>query len=86
MIEEINGTQSIVAGAIEEQSATVLQIDSNATDAATGTRTIATRISEVADRTDRTRGGAEATSTAAAQLRQLARELEQAVTRFRFIP
>lgn len=84
VIEEITGTQSIVASAIEEQSASVLQIDSNATDAATATRTIAARISEIADRTDRTRSGAEATTQAAAQLRQLAHELQQAVTKFRF--
>lgn len=82
IISEINDTQSTIATAVEEQTATTAEIGRNLSEAAKGTSEIASSITGVAQAAESTTGGAVDIQGAAAELARLAAELEGLVGRF----
>ena len=82
VIEQINGLQTSVAGAVEQQSATVAEINRNVGDAAIGSGEILTRVQAVAEATRQTNEGVETTTTSAHELAALSGELTQAIRHF----
>jgi methyl-accepting chemotaxis protein len=82
IIERINAMQSGVAGAVEQQSATTLEMSRNVGLAADGSDQIAKRVEAAATATRGTTRGLQAAQASADQLAGLSRELTQAVARF----
>lgn len=83
IIEQINGYQSTIAAAVEEQSATTAEMARNVNDAANGATTIARTIESVAAAASTADGGVTQTQGAASQLASLSEQLSQLVARFR---
>ncbi|MFC4062767.1 methyl-accepting chemotaxis protein [Planomonospora corallina] len=84
VVDRINGLQTTIAGAVEEQTATTREMSRNVTEAATGSADIACTIGEVAGAVQATTAGSGATEQAAQELSVLAGELKSLVGRFRF--
>jgi methyl-accepting chemotaxis protein len=82
IIERINQMQSGVASAVEQQSATTLEMSRNVGMAADGSDQIARRVEAAASATRGTTQGLQAAQASADQLAGLSRELTQAVARF----
>jgi methyl-accepting chemotaxis protein len=83
VIEQINDLQTSVAGAVEEQSVTVAEINRNVGDAAMGSSQILTRVEAVADATRQTNTGVATTTSSAQELANLSAELRTAIALFR---
>jgi methyl-accepting chemotaxis protein len=82
IIGQINGLQTTVAGAVEEQTATTNEISRSVSQAAQSSGQITTGIGEVAEGAQSTLGGMEEVQNAAEKLAQMAAELQQLVGRF----
>ena len=79
IIGEINDIQNTIASAVEEQTATTVEIARNASEAATGSGEIARNITTVSSAARSTSEGAANTLTASAGLAKLAAELREVV-------
>jgi methyl-accepting chemotaxis protein len=82
VIARIDGLQSTIAAAVEEQSATTSEMVRNVTEVSTGSRQIAENISGIAAATQDTTGGAAEAATAAGEVRAAAHDLQTLVGRF----
>jgi methyl-accepting chemotaxis protein len=82
IIEHINELQTTVAGAVEEQSATVAEINRNVNQAAIGSSEILARVQAVASATRQTNDGVASTNTSAHELAALSGALSQAIAHF----
>ena len=84
IIEQINDTQSTIAAAVEEQTATTNEMSRSVGEAATGSTGIASTITGVARTAADTTAAAGSTALAAGELAQMAAELQELTTQFRF--
>jgi methyl-accepting chemotaxis protein len=84
VIDEINQSQSTIASAVEQQSATTTEISRSIADAANGTGEIARNIASVADAASSASEGVDDTQRAADDLARMAGELRQLVGQFRY--
>ena len=84
IIAQINDTQTTIASAVEEQTATTNEMSRNVAEAATGSTDIAQNITGVARSAQDTTAAATSTSQAADQLARMATEMQQLVGKFRF--
>jgi methyl-accepting chemotaxis protein len=82
VIEQINDLQTSVAGAVEQQSATVAEINRNVGEAAIGSGEVLTRVQAVADATRQTNDGVASTTVSARELAELSKELTCAIASF----
>ena len=84
IIKEINDISNNIAAAVEEQTVTTNEISRNVTEAASGTGDIAHNIAGVATAAQDTTRGAADTQIAARALSEMAAELQNLVSKFRF--
>jgi methyl-accepting chemotaxis protein len=84
VIESINGKQSMISAAVEEQSATTNEMARGASEAATGSDEIVTNIEAVAAAAAETTTAAGETQQAASELARMADEMRELVGRFSF--
>ncbi len=84
IIASINGTQTTIASAVEEQTATTNELGRNVAEAATGAQEIARNMSVVAAVAADTTRGADDTARAANELSQMAAQMQQLVGQFRY--
>jgi methyl-accepting chemotaxis protein len=84
VIGEINDTQTTIAGAVEQQSATTSEIGRNVTEAASGSTEIARNITGVATAAGATTSSAGDTQRAADDLARMADELRELVSHFQY--
>ncbi|SHN34205.1 methyl-accepting chemotaxis protein [Cryptosporangium aurantiacum] len=83
VIGQINEFQTTIAAAVEEQSATVTEMNRSVSEAATGTASIADTIRGVADTAGEISGQADGSRSSAGALAGMAAELEHLVAGFR---
>nr|WP_246308634.1 methyl-accepting chemotaxis protein [Kineosphaera limosa] len=83
VIARINETQSTIASAVEEQTATTNEMSRSVHDAASGSSGIASNIDKVAGNAGETSDGAAQTLTAAQDLSRLSQELHDIVGQYR---
>lgn len=81
-INNVNGIQSTIATAVEEQTATTGEMSRGISEAALGSSEIARNIAGVADAARNTTAGANDSQNAAAELARLASELQALVSDF----
>jgi methyl-accepting chemotaxis protein len=86
IVQRIHDLQNSIAIAVEEQTQTTSEIDQSAERAAVGSREIAERLADIAERAKATFANADSTEDASLGLAELALELERLVTRFRYRP
>jgi methyl-accepting chemotaxis protein len=84
IINRINDTQSTIASAVEEQTATTNEIGRNIHEAAKGSTEITLNITGVAEGARSTTSGANETMTAADALSKMAEELRKLVGQFKY--
>ncbi len=84
IITQIHGSQTTIAGAVEEQTATTSEITRNVSEAAKGSAEIAHNITAVAEAAQSTTEGASQTQQAAADLARMANELQRLVAQFSY--
>ncbi|ABS03421.1 methyl-accepting chemotaxis protein [Kineococcus radiotolerans] len=84
VIARIDGLQSTIAAAVEEQSATTSEMVRNVTEVSNGSQEITSNISGIASAAARTTTDAGATQTAADEVSSAAQDLRTAVGAFRF--
>jgi methyl-accepting chemotaxis protein len=84
IVAQINDTQSTIASAVEEQTATTNEMGRNVTEAATGSNDIAENITGVARSASDTTAAANSTSQAADELARMASDLQQLVGQFSY--
>ena len=84
IVQRIHELQNSIAVAVEEQTQTTSEIDKSAERAAVGSREIAERLTDIADRAKATFKNADSTEDASLGLAELALELERLVKRFRY--
>jgi methyl-accepting chemotaxis protein len=84
IIAQINDTQSTIASAVEEQTATTNEMGRNVAEAAMGSSDIADNITGVARSASDTTAAASSTSEAAQELARMASDLEQLVGQFAY--
>jgi methyl-accepting chemotaxis protein len=84
IVQRIHELQDSIAIAVEEQTQTTSEIDQSAERAAVGSREIAERLTEIAERAKQTFANADTTEDASLSLAELALELERVVSGFRF--
>jgi methyl-accepting chemotaxis protein len=84
IIDQINDTQTTIASAVEEQTATTNEMSRNVAEAAIGSQDIASNISGVARAASEATTGAANTAQAADELARMAAELQQLVGSFRY--
>jgi len=82
IIGQINDISGTIAGAVEEQSATSIDIGRNVAESARGSADIAKNITTVAVSADEAMNGAEQTQAAAAELSRMSGELREVLSRF----
>ncbi|MCC7012910.1 MAG: HAMP domain-containing protein [Planctomycetes bacterium] len=82
IVQEVHHASTMIAGAVEEQSATTKEISSNVNEAAKGSSDIAGSIARVAQAATATSTDAGETLHSAGELAQLASELEKLVEQF----
>ncbi|MCH2533638.1 MAG: globin-coupled sensor protein [Bdellovibrionales bacterium] len=85
IIANINDTQTSVASAIEEQTATTNEITRSITEAARGSEEISQNIHGVAQAASSTKDGADKTELSAVQLSELAEALNKAISHFKIL-
>jgi methyl-accepting chemotaxis protein len=83
IITQVNDFSVTIASAVEEQTATTMEIVRNVTEAAKGTSEIAQNISGVAQAAAQTTAGANDTQKAAASLAEMASRLQNLVVKFK---
>ena len=84
VIDRINGLQTTIASAIEEQTAITSEMSRTIGDVATGSTGISADVTAVATTAGATTTGVNAVRDAAADLSQVSQELQTLVGRFRF--
>jgi methyl-accepting chemotaxis protein len=84
IIGQINDTQTTIASAVEEQTATTNEMSRNVTEAATGSADIAQNITGVARTANDTQAAAGSTSEAAEELARMAADMQGLVGQFRY--
>ncbi len=84
VITRINDIQTVIAAAVEEQTATTAEMTRNVTEAAAGTSEIASHITEVAGAADSTATGVSDGRRHAEELARMSIELDELVSRFQF--
>jgi methyl-accepting chemotaxis protein len=82
IIGQINDISNTIAGAVEEQSATTLDIGRNVAESARGSADIARNVTGVASSADEAMRGANQTQAAASELSKLSDELRNMMSRF----
>jgi methyl-accepting chemotaxis protein len=82
IIGQINDISGTIAGAVEEQSTTSVDIGRNVAESARGSADIAKNINNVASSADEAMNGAEQTQAAAAELSRMSGELREMLARF----
>ena len=82
VIGRINDISNTIAGAVEEQSATTLDIGRNVAESARGSADIARNVTGVASSADEAMRGANQTHAAATELSKLSDELRSMLGRF----
>ena len=82
IIAQVNDIATVIASAVEEQTATTNEISLNVTEAVQGTADIAQNIAGVADAARESAAGATRSQQAAAALSQMAADLQMLVSRF----
>lgn len=83
VIARINETQTTIASAVEEQTATTQEMARTVQDAANGAMTIAGNVTDVARSSQRTSASADDAQTSAGNLAELAQQLKTSVAEFR---
>ena len=83
-IARISTIQTTIAGAVEEQAATMNEISRNSSEASRGSQEIARNIASVNDAAKDSTQAATNTAGAANELSRLAAELDQAASQFKF--
>jgi methyl-accepting chemotaxis protein len=84
IIGQINDTQTTIASAVEEQTATTNEMSMNVAEAATGSTNIAENIVGVARTANETTEAAASTSQAADELARMSADMQQLVGRFSY--
>ena len=84
IIASINDTQTTIASAVEEQTATTNEMGRNVAEAATGSTDIARNITAVAHAATETTSGASNTAQAASELSHMATDLQRLVGQFQY--
>jgi len=84
VISRIDENQSMIAAAVEEQSATTGEISRSVNDAASGASQIAANVAAIAESAGATSAGADATRTSAQDLFALADDVNNLIGRFRY--
>ena len=84
IIARINDTQTTIAAAVEEQTATTNEMSRNVSEAATGSVSIAGNVRDAARGANESLEASQATSQAAGELATRAAELQALVSRFRY--
>jgi methyl-accepting chemotaxis protein len=84
IIALINDSQSTIAAAVEEQTATTTEMNRNVSEAATSADQIASNITAVASATDSTTRAMSDARAAIDEVAQLASTLQSSVARFRY--
>lgn len=84
IVHRIHELQDSIAVAVEQQTQTTSEIDQSAERAAVGSREIAERLTEIAERAKKTFTNADSTEDSSLGLAELALELERLVSRFRY--
>ncbi|MGL5061581.1 MAG: HAMP domain-containing protein [Microcoleus sp.] len=84
IINQISDFQTIIASAVEEQTATTTEIARNVNQAAIGSSEIARNITSVADAASSTTASASNTQNSAIELSKTAAELEGLVSHFKY--
>lgn len=84
IIRRISDSQTTIASAVEEQTATTNEIGRNLTEAAAGSTEIARNVSGVADAARSTTSGATDTQRAAMELSRMAAQLQQLMGQFTY--
>ena len=84
IIARINDTQTTIASAVEEQTATTNEMSRNVSEAATGSVSIAGNVRDAARGANESLEASQATSQAAGELATRAAELQALVSRFRY--
>ena len=84
IIAQINDTQSTIASAVEEQTATTNEMSRNVSEAATGSVSLAGNVRDAARGANESLEASQATSQAAGELATRAAELQALVSRFRY--
>jgi methyl-accepting chemotaxis protein len=79
IVSSIDQTQQSIVAAIEEQTATTLEVGRNVVEAANGNKAVATGVAEVAAAAKKTTAGAVEVQQAAKELAQLSAELDALV-------
>ena len=82
-IESVNDYQTMIASAVEEQTATTSEMSRNVSEAADGTTQIADNLRSVATVAEQSDAGSSRTREAADQLAEVSRTLQDIVKRFR---
>jgi methyl-accepting chemotaxis protein len=83
VIQQINDIQTVIAGAVEEQSATTNEITRNLSEAASGSSEITKNITGVAEAAQNTTAGATDTQKSAQELKRMAADLQGLLAQFR---
>jgi methyl-accepting chemotaxis protein len=84
VIDQINATQTAIAAAVEEQTATTNEMGRYVGEVSTGSRQISANVAEVADAAAETTTAAANTAAAADELARIANELKQGLAMFRY--
>jgi methyl-accepting chemotaxis protein len=84
VIEQINGFQTMIASAVEEQTATTNEVSRNVAEASTGASEIAANITAVATAAQLTTEGVDESRRASEDLARMSSELQELVSRFRY--
>ncbi len=82
IIAQINDTQSTIASAVEEQTATTNEMGRNVTEAANGSTSIADNVKDAARGADESLSGAKSSAQAAGELSVHAAELQKLLSQF----
>ena len=86
VIDRINENQSMIAAAVEEQSATTAEINRSVGEVAAGAGQIVGNVQAIATSTDSTSASARTTQESAASLSTIATEVDTLIGRFRLSP
>ena len=84
VIDQINQTQTAIAAAVEEQTATTDEMSRNVSQVAAGTADISANMAAVAEAAAETTGAAAHTEAAADELSRVASDISRSLAMFRF--
>jgi methyl-accepting chemotaxis protein len=84
VIDQINATQTAIAAAVEEQTATTNEMGRNVGEVAHGSQGISSNVSGVTEAAAQTTSAAANTALAAGELARVARELQTSLSTFQF--